>query len=363
MTPAGNVTSDVAEVVVVGAGIVGASIAYHLARGGAEVVLLDRSVPGAGATGDSFAWIGRGTAGAPPEQLLLRRDALKDYRRLERELPGVQVRWTGSLSWAQGEQADVDTSVGAQTGDGRWVDAHQAARLEPRLQTVPARAELRPGDGAVDPIAVTEALVAGAREHGARLRTGVTVHDLTVNDEYVTGVSTSVGFLPASTVVMANGVDAPRLCRPLGFALPVTSSPALLMRFTAAPGLVQTLVANDRIEIREATDGDLLVAWDYSGETTREELDRAGQRMLTQLRSSFAGAEDVELVSVRVGDRPMPADGSPVIGPVPGTAGGYLAVMHSAVTLAPTVGRLVADEILHGTQAEKLRQLRPSRFT
>ncbi len=89
MTMAGNVPSTSADVMVVGAGIVGASVAYHLARGGADVVLLDRSLPGAGATGDSFAWIGRGTAGAAPEQLLLRRNVFEDYLRLERELAGM----------------------------------------------------------------------------------------------------------------------------------------------------------------------------------------------------------------------------------------------------------------------------------
>jgi len=59
----------------------------------------------------------------------------------------------------------------------------------------------------------------------------------------------------------------------------------------------------------------------------------------------------------------MPVDGSPVIGPVPGVAGVYLAVMHSGVTLAATVGRLVAGEIVHGVGAAELQQLRPFRFT
>ncbi len=80
MTTAGNAPSNSADVVVVGAGNVGASIAYHLSVGGIDVMLLDRSLPAAGATGDSFAWIGRGTAAAPPEQLLLCRNVVKDYR-------------------------------------------------------------------------------------------------------------------------------------------------------------------------------------------------------------------------------------------------------------------------------------------
>ena len=85
------------DVVVVGAGIVGASVAYHAARAGASVLLIDRSRPGSGVTGDSFAWVRGPTArdGSTP----LRRTALEDWARLERDVPGVVVRWCGSLAW------------------------------------------------------------------------------------------------------------------------------------------------------------------------------------------------------------------------------------------------------------------------
>ncbi len=351
--------TSTSDVVVVGAGIVGASVAYHLARTGADVVLLDKALPASGASGDSFAWIGRGTADAPSEQLLLRRAVLEDYRRLERELGGVRVRWTGSLSWGHNEPTVSNGTL----PDWQLVEAALVTRLEPHLQTVPARAELRADDGAVDPVAVTEALVDGARDHGARIRTGVAAHGLPVQDHHVVGVQTSAGFLPARMVVLASGADAPTLCAPLGFDLPVAPSPAVLMRFSASAGVVRTLIANDHLEVREATDGHLLVASDYDGQTSQQELDRAGQRMLDQLRSSFSGTDDVELVSVRVGVRPMPTDGSPVIGLVPTVAGAYLTVMHSGVTLAPTVGRLVAREIVDGVDTDELQPLRPSRFT
>lgn len=346
------------DVVVVGAGIVGASVAYHLAYAGADVVLLDKGQPASGASGDSSAWIGRGTANAPPEQLPLRRTVLEDYRRLERELAGVRVRWSGSLSWGHDEQVPPHDPH-----DRQLIDATEITRLEPHLATVPAQAVLQAADGAVDPVAVIEALVGGARDHGARIRTGVAVHGLPVRNNRVSGVQTSAGFLSARMVVLASGADAPALCTPLGFHLPVAPSPALLVRFTAPPGMVRTLVANDQLEVREAADGHLLIAWGHDGQTSQSELNRTGQRVLEQLKSSFSGADDVHLVSVRVGVRPMPTDGSPVIGPVPTAAGAYLTVMHSGVTLAPTVGRLVAREIVDDVDAEELQPLRPSRFT
>jgi glycine/D-amino acid oxidase-like deaminating enzyme len=83
--------------------------------------------------------------------------------------------------------------------------------------------------------------------------------------------------------------------------------------------------------------------------------------MLQRLTATFADARDVRLVSVRLGARPMPADGLPLVGPVPGVRGAYVVVMHSAVTLAPVVGRLVAEEVVHGEQAAELTGVRLDR--
>jgi glycine/D-amino acid oxidase-like deaminating enzyme len=133
------------------------------------------------------------------------------------------------------------------------------------------------------------------------------------------------------------------------------------MRFTAPPGLVRTLVATAHLEVREATDGHLLVAAEYHGEIDHDDLWRAGDMMLRRLTATF-DAQDVTLVSVRLGTRPMPADGLPIIGPVPHAGGAYIAVMHSGITLAPTAGRLIASEIVDGVEAKQLAGLRPARF-
>ena len=58
----------------------------------------------------------------------------------------------------------------------------------------------------------------------------------------------------------------------------------------------------------------------------------------------------------------MPADGLPIVGSLPAHPGGYIAVMHSAVTLAPAAGRLVAAEVIGGLEVEELQGVRPHRF-
>jgi glycine/D-amino acid oxidase-like deaminating enzyme len=346
------------RVVVVGAGIVGAAVAYEVARAGAEVVLLDKSLPASGVTADSFAWIGGSRDGDVPDPSTpLRQRVLQDYRRLEEEVPGVRVRWRGSLMWGENQPAD-DVRLGS---DERLLNATEVRQLEPHLRAAPIRALHLRSHGAVDPVAVTQALVRASQNNGAQLVTNSAVTALTVCDGRVVGVRASTGSLPADTVVVTAGVDAPMLCGPLGFDLPIAPSPALLMRFTAPAGLVRTLVATPHLEVREAADGHLLVAASYNGEISHQDLQRAGEEMLRRLVATF-DAEDVSLVSVRLGARPMPTDELPIVGPVPGVGGVYVAVMHSGITLGPTVGRLVAAEIVGGVDVAQFAGLRPARF-
>lgn len=96
------------SVAVVGAGIVGASVGYHAAQAGADVTLLDKSLPASGVTADSFAWIGGPGGGVRPDASTpLRQRGLADWRRLEAVLPGVRVRWAGSLVWGHGPPITV----------------------------------------------------------------------------------------------------------------------------------------------------------------------------------------------------------------------------------------------------------------
>ncbi|OZM77654.1 FAD-binding oxidoreductase [Pseudonocardia sp. MH-G8] len=337
-------------VVVVGAGIIGSSVAYHCARLGAEVTLVDKTLPGAGATGDSFAWIGASDR-VPGPGGPLRAAALREYRRLADEVPDVRVRWTGSLSWGGAEPENV-REAGA-----RLLDADAVAALEPHLRHPPERAVHLAGDGVVDPVATTDALVAAAVAQGARTLFATVVTGLRRAGGQVVGVETTAGAVGADAVVLAAGADVAVLCAPLGVAVPVASSPALLLRLTGPPDLVRTVIATPEVEIRAGRDGELLAPLAHTGETTATALARSAERARGRIAAMFHSGEDVRLRSVRVGARPMPVGGHPLIGPL--VPGAYLAVMHSGVTLAPVAGRLVAEEVVHGVEAPELHGCRP----
>jgi glycine/D-amino acid oxidase-like deaminating enzyme len=332
------------DVVVVGAGIIGASVAYPAARAGAAVTLLDAGQPGAGVTADSFAWIGASGVREGPAAGL-RATTTAEYHRLGVELPGLPVTWSGSLSWNS-----KDTAPDAGPGQ-TIVDAATAATLEPSLRQPPEWAIWAPGDGSVDSVGVTERLVAGARTHGARVHLDTPVNVARRDTAgHVVGVETAAGPLSGTTVVLAAGVATAALAAPLGVGVPVEPSPCPLFRFHAPAALVRMVVNTEDFDLRQVAPDRLIAAAD------------SPERTLAAVRSTFRGAESVELLSTRLGVRPMPADGEPIIGPIAEVPGLYVAVMHSAVTFAAAVGRLVARELVEGTVESVLSGCRPDRF-
>lgn len=324
-------------VVVVGAGIVGSSVAYHLAHRGVPVTLLDQGpAPATGVTGDSFAWIGDASGDWPGGAGDLRGSVRADYRRLEAELPDVAVRWTGSLTWSDAR---------AEPGAGQYVVGRgDIATLEPNLRNPPEHAIHTPSDGGVDPSALTGSLVRAARAHGAQVIHNATVTSLDPSG----GVLSSIGCHPAETVVLAAATNVRTPCQPLGIDLPVDASPAYLLHVEAPPGLVRTIVAGPDFEVREVREGHLLMT-----------VPRVDGDDVRRLRMTFNGAEACRPIGgYRIGRRPMPAHG-PIVGYATRDRSVYVAVMHSAITLAPTVGRLVADEIVTGKPPAELRHCRP----
>ncbi|GGM97659.1 NAD(P)/FAD-dependent oxidoreductase [Streptomyces fuscichromogenes] len=345
--------------VVVGTGIVGSSVAYHLASRGVPVTLLDQGpAPAAGVTGDSFAWIGGCGGDWPGGARDLRGSVLADYRRLEAELPHVAVRWTGSLAWTRA-QGQRDSPL----GPGRFrVGRSDIAALEPNLRNPPEQAVHTPSDGGVDPAALTNALVDAARARGATVIHNSVVTSLKMTGERVEGVLSATGFHAATTVVLAAGTGIPKLCEPLLPALPVAASAAHLVRLTAPAHLVRSIVAGPDLEVREVRDGDLVLTLPQVEDMPTASSEQAAQEALRRLRAAFRGSDSCRLLGSRIGRRPMPSQG-PAIGYLTQDRSVYVAVMHSAITLAPTVGRLVADELVSGRPAPELRRCRPRGLT
>ncbi len=352
------------HVIVVGAGILGASIAYHLAWRGAGVTLLDRGPPAGEATGASFAWINASFRNPRP-YYDLRMVGLQEYRRLEAELAGrLVVTWGGGLNWDL-EEDEIAPLVRQHAGWGydlRILGREEILALEPRLTAPPARAVFSACEGALDPVAATEALLAGAEALGAEIKIGCEVSDFLLNQGRVVGLQTAAGKLEADHVVLAAGVASAGLAAGLGFDLPLRSSPGLLVHSRPMPPLLGRVIESPGLHMKQDPDGRIVAGTSFGGGPVPNDPEAEGRRLIARIKSALSGSDGLEMERVTLGLRPIPADGRPAVGPLPGLTGLYLAVMHSGITLAPAIGRFAAMEILDGAEVELLAPFRPARF-
>src|SRR5262245_62132333 len=206
------------RVVVVGAGIVGASIAYHLARRQVAVTVLERHRPGAGASSHSFAWINAFGKEPYPYHDLNRR-SVEAWRRFAQSLQAdVGLQWGGEMRW-------VCTATDAEALRQRiqqlqtWgypnylITAAELQQLEPSLVpgTVSA-ASVGPIDGHVEPVKVIDACLQQARNHGTivYVETPVTGLRLAANGSTIRRVpagQTARGGVVCDAVVLAAGAE------------------------------------------------------------------------------------------------------------------------------------------------------------
>ncbi|HEX5503338.1 MAG TPA: FAD-dependent oxidoreductase, partial [Thermomicrobiales bacterium] len=351
------------EIVVVGAGMVGAAVAYRLARRGARVTLIDAGEPGAGTSASSFAWYNAHQK--PPRAYHdLNAAGMAEHAALAREFGAAP--WyhpTGALAWATTPEGDEGLRRDAERLVA-WdypVEAVETARvtreLEPGLALDPAvvpRVWLTPGEGWIDAPALVRALVAAAREHGATVLTRSAVVGIERAGGRVGGARLADGArLAADVVVDCAGPRAAAVAALAGVALPIERVPGLLA--VSAPGPAPRHICHGpEIAFRpDATGGVLMGHADTLDRTIAADTPLvppppACAELLARTARWWPAAGRAGLAAARIGVRPVPADGVSVVGPAPDLAGFYVAVTHSGVTLGPLLGRLVAEELVGG---------------
>ncbi|HEX5226582.1 MAG TPA: FAD-dependent oxidoreductase, partial [Bryobacteraceae bacterium] len=211
---------DVNRVIVVGAGIVGASIAYHLMKRGQRVVIVDAARPGAGATENSFGWINATFSKRPRTYFDLNQLGLAGWRRLEIELGGeLKVQWGGSIAWSMRHNGDAEgqDTLGEDLRESvrkhqEWgypthlIDEDEFRRLLPNVTPgdfeIACHSEF---EGAVDPMDALKALLRQVREMGGDVRYPFRVEALKYAGGRVAGVVSDEAILEGDVVVLAAG--------------------------------------------------------------------------------------------------------------------------------------------------------------
>jgi glycine/D-amino acid oxidase-like deaminating enzyme len=370
------------RVVVAGAGIVGASIAYHLAKAGASVTVIDKQGPASHATGGTFAWINATWAKTPRSYHSLSQDSVASWGSLHQELD-LPVRWGGSLEWFDNEprQEKLAAQIAEQFEWGeraRMVDAAELAELEPNVDFGGAtRAGYSENDGTVDPVLATQKLLLAAEALGASIRYPCELADVSLQDGKLVAVKTSLGPIKADKLVLATGAQPDAGLRFAETDIPQRSTPGIIVTSKPMPRCLNRIISAPGIHLHQRDDGRLVVGEQEGAPQDEGHMLRLAARpnhypnpivakqhavRMFDVAKQFAPCTaDAVVESVRIGWRPLPVDGHPVLGASPARPDVYLAIMHSGVTLAPIVGQLAAEELMGNVSIERLQEFRPGR--
>lgn len=366
-----------ASVVVVGGGVVGSSIAYHLARRGArDVVVLERDAVGAGTT--SKAAGGIRAQFATEAEIRMSLESIGVFERFADEF-GVDIgyRKIGYL-FLVSDPADLEgfrqrvalqRSLGV---DVRIITPAEAQALVPALRVDDLLAAVwGPGDGLAGPAEVTAGFAARARALGARIVEGVEVRAIDVTGGRVRGVRTPRGDVATPLVVNAAGPAAARVGRLAGVEIPVHPRRRHIFftePFPEIPGPVP--LTTDRatgfyfrkeVEQLLLSPGDVQdIGEDHAAPVDRAMIDETVQKAVHRVPA----LAEARIAGGWAGLRPLTPDDHAIIGPAPGVDGLFLAVGFGGHGFqhSPATGRLVAEWVIDGKPSMDLSLFAPARF-
>ncbi len=360
-----------ADVVVVGAGIIGCAIAREMARRGARVQVLERTEIAAGATQASAGVLAPYIEAPTPGPLLdLTTRSLAMYDAFVEGLAArggpVEYRRCGTLEIAS------DGAAAARLRDEQalfpqalqWLDAASAREVEPSLHDGIEGALRAPAHGYVRVEELVRALAASMRADGATIRTGDPAHTIRRIDNGLEVHTNGGDVLSARHVVLATGSWTGQMriegTRPP--VIPPVRGQLVRLRWQGRP--LSAVLWGDGCYVVPWRDGTLLVGATMEKVGFDQRPTAAGVRdLLSAVCELLPAAWGATFLDARAGLRPSSGDGLPVIGPSPDVEGLVYAAGHfrNGILLAPLTAAIVADFIEHGRVDSAMRTLGPDR--
>jgi len=344
----------VEHVVVIGAGVYGASVSAALRRRGARVTVVDAGAPGGGTSGATFSWLN--SCGKQPRVYHdLNVAGMAAHRKLAAETPHSDwYHEGGNLEWTDREAdraalRDKVTRVLGYGYEARWLTKAEALRLEPDMHPAGLPADeiaYFPQEGWLEPHRMIAYLLAGAE---------------VVRNDAVTAIDMDGGQvvlssgrrLDAGAVVNCAGARAADIAALAGLSLPMRNTSGTLVYTSPVAVSVSRVVHAPRVHLRPDGAGRLLL---------HGHDEAAPEKVFADAVALYPGIGAATVESVRVGERPIPGDGLPVLGRAEALPGFYFAVSHSGATLSVHAGDLVAAEVLGDDVADTLAPFRFERF-
>ncbi|MFC6021764.1 NAD(P)/FAD-dependent oxidoreductase [Plantactinospora solaniradicis] len=366
------------HVVVIGAGVYGAAVTASLTRRGARVTVVDAGEPGSGTSGATFSWTN--SCGKQPRTYHdLNVAGMAAHRKLAAEVPhGDWYHEGGNLEWAADDtgRAELRKKVDGVLEYGyeaRWLDRAEAVRLEPDVDPAALPAHeiaFFPREGWIEPTRLIGHLLSDAVARGAELVRNDAVTGLEVTAGAVRAVRlASARRLAADHVVNCAGPHAGRIAALAGLTLPMRNTRGVLVYTSPVAVSVSRVIHAPHVHLRPDGAGRLLLHSEESdgaaqlSESGTIEVERSAvDKVVEAARALYPGIRAGTVESVRVGERPIPGDGLPVLGRAVGLPNFHFAVSHSGATLSVHAGDLVAAEVLGTDHGDALAAFRFERL-
>ncbi len=372
-----------ADVVVIGGGVNGTSIAMHLARMGAgKVHLIEKGHLAGGATGRSGAMVREHYL--HPTLVKMAKEASQVFHNFADAIGGdARFKETGRLLLF-GEKDEPAARANVEMNRELGVNIHtltlsEVSEIVPQLMTDGiVLGVYEPKSGHADPMTTTYAFAAQAERHGASIRTGCAVERIKVAGGRVVGVQTEEGLIETNTVVAVTGPWSNKLAVPLGEPLPITPIRVQMVHLRRPPTLesfitividyttgmyvrmnagFKSLVGGEsKKDLSEVVNPD-----GYGLNADHDTIARYWDRAKSRIPDFTAATPMGGYGSIY----DMAPDGNPILDKSEVVDGLYWAVGFSGhgFKLSPVVGRMMAEFVMHGeSKGHPIRDFRASRF-
>jgi sarcosine oxidase subunit beta len=366
------------DILIIGAGVIGNSIAYHLSKQGRKVLVIDRSQI---ANSPAASWASAGGVrrqGRHHAEAKLAIDAIQRWKTLELELEAdLHYRRGGNLLLAESDiEANqlskfVDKQHEMGFADVQFVDRHEALSIVPGLTHRVEAGSYSPDDGQADPVLTTLAFAKAAQHYGATYRTGIYTSSLLVHNDHIVGAKTERGEIKAEHVILAAGAWSDELATTVGLRLPIRTRALQMILSTPLQSyrLAPVISSVSRVlSLKQLANGAFLLGGGWLGDPTPDR--RSYIMRSTSIQGNWATAMELlpvvggqQIARSWCGMEAQSIDDIPFIGQISGLNGLTIAIGFSGhgFALAPAIGRCVADQI-NGLSTPELEDLNPTRI-
>ena len=356
--------SKTKEAVIIGAGIIGCSIAYELSKRGVKVTLIDKNAPGSACSGSSFSWINATYPKKPYSYNLFSQLGINAFHLMQREL-SLNIKWSGSLEWSSTieEQEKLIESINELQSYPRYtptsiIEYKKAKKLEPYINFKGNENIIfSKADGAIDPKDAISKMIDAIKKNGGSVLYPCKFEKIVESNDSFSKIKTSMGLLKSENVIFCNGID---IDNSFNINFLKKPRPGVIIKTKPQKNLINSVVYGPKIHAHQQSNGQIIIGEQITApikENSRAHLKRINKHFKNMVK----GASDLNPSEVLIGWRPIPKDDLPIIGRFKNKSV-YVAVMHSGISLAAIVGNLVSQEIVDEVDSLLLQDFRPSRF-